>query len=514
VKILLKDIHYELSKGSLKNTSLTASLKYLREGIESGTEVLIACSQKKKLRARLFSSTYLGKLRTAGKTIQEGLKLITTSGVAINIDIKSKIQESIDETKKLVECTEKNTEQIKDLVLKEVIPGIDALPQLIVDLLKTKGLVADRKDCLEQFQSIAQDAELLRSEKAFCDKQMLDFALQVSTEARKDDIQHQSNTTSVSTDDLLICPISLELMEDPVLLLSSGSTFDRKSLCRSLLAHPNLDPSTNMRYDDPLSYAPNIGLRQLLMARHTDRAFCPYDDSHFEADYKGAWDRYVNSFNTDVVPENLASEYDRFMTLSEGMGRGQIDMQEAYTLVDQYDSDAVFVAIKACFLDPNNSWSVGNKDENLASYYWQKAEELGIDRCRDNPMAIYLLGSKFHLNKDYGKAVEWYRKAAEQGHALGQTNLGLMYGNGHGVAQDYGKAVEWYRKAAEQGHALGQTNLGLMYGNGHGVAQDYGKAVEWYRKAAEQGHALGQTCLVRLERSEKLNVKKKWWKWR
>ena len=67
-----------------------------------------------------------------------------------------------------------------------------------------------------------------------------------------------------------------------------------------------------------------------------------------------------------------------------------------------------------------------------------------------------------------------------------------MYSNGQGVEQDYKKAVEWYRKAAEQGHADAQNNLGFMYYTGQGVEQDYKKAVEWYRKAAEQGHADAQ----------------------
>ena len=60
-------------------------------------------------------------------------------------------------------------------------------------------------------------------------------------------------------------------------------------------------------------------------------------------------------------------------------------------------------------------------------------------------------------------AAQWYRRAAEQGNAEAQFNLGLMYFNGRGVAQDYKVAAQWYRRAAEQGHAEGQTALGAMY---------------------------------------------------
>ena len=65
-----------------------------------------------------------------------------------------------------------------------------------------------------------------------------------------------------------------------------------------------------------------------------------------------------------------------------------------------------------------------------------------------------------------------------------------MYQKGKGVPQDDAEAVKWYHKAAEQGDADAQNNLGVMYRNGKGVPQDDAEAVKWYRKAAEQGHAV------------------------
>ena len=79
------------------------------------------------------------------------------------------------------------------------------------------------------------------------------------------------------------------------------------------------------------------------------------------------------------------------------------------------------------------------------------------------------------------------RKAADQGFASAQFNLGVMYANGQGVPQDYAAAVSWYRKAAEQGHASAQNNLGLMYGKGQGVTQDYVQAHMWWNLAAAKG---------------------------
>jgi hypothetical protein len=69
-----------------------------------------------------------------------------------------------------------------------------------------------------------------------------------------------------------------------------------------------------------------------------------------------------------------------------------------------------------------------------------------------------------------------------------QTDLGLMYANGEGVGRDYDEAVNWYRKAAEQGDAKAQNALGVMYHNGFGVKRDDKEAKKWFRKAAEQGY--------------------------
>jgi len=92
----------------------------------------------------------------------------------------------------------------------------------------------------------------------------------------------------------------------------------------------------------------------------------------------------------------------------------------------------------------------------------------------------------------YKQAVYWYRKAAEQGHADAQFNLGIFYREGIIVNQSHEQAAYWYRKAAEQGHADAQFRLGFVYERGIGVTQSYEQAIYWYRKAAEQGDALAQ----------------------
>lgn len=110
-----------------------------------------------------------------------------------------------------------------------------------------------------------------------------------------------------------------------------------------------------------------------------------------------------------------------------------------------------------------------------------------------NAEAQYKLGCS--ATKDYTQAAAWFRRAAEQGFAPAQNDLGWMYVKGLGVAQDYKKAFSWFTKAAIQGHASAQGALGWMYDSGQGVVQDYKQAASWYRKAAEQGVGEAQASL-------------------
>jgi len=63
-----------------------------------------------------------------------------------------------------------------------------------------------------------------------------------------------------------------------------------------------------------------------------------------------------------------------------------------------------------------------------------------------------------------------------------------MYEKGLGIAQDLVQAVAWYRKAADQGSAMAQYNMGVMYRDSLGVRRDPAQALKWFRAAADQGH--------------------------
>lgn len=139
------------------------------------------------------------------------------------------------------------------------------------------------------------------------------------------------------------------------------------------------------------------------------------------------------------------------------------------------------------------------------------AEALGWYRKATDQGHLYAisnLGDMFErgegVAEDRAEALRWYRraadialldlgqdwdpdvipsvleKAAEYGYSEAQFALGSISCR----ARDYAEAVRWYRKAADQGHADAQSELGIAYHEGHGVAQDYVQAHMWTDLAA------------------------------
>ena len=135
-----------------------------------------------------------------------------------------------------------------------------------------------------------------------------------------------------------------------------------------------------------------------------------------------------------------------------------------------------------------------SKDEQKATLWFLRAAEQG------NQKASYKLAKIFsvaHETLSFNACL----KAAEQGLADAQFDIGNRYSNGDGIEQDFLQARAWYQKAAEQGLASAQFELGQMYALGFGVSMDITEARLWYREATKQGLPAAQVALERLDQA-------------
>lgn len=118
----------------------------------------------------------------------------------------------------------------------------------------------------------------------------------------------------------------------------------------------------------------------------------------------------------------------------------------------------------------------------LATAVWGGDSEKGLDA---------------YNSMDYDTALAVWQPLADTGDAGSQYGLGMMYGNGFGVAMDDALALKWYGLAADQGHSGAQCNLAVMYQNGWGVPMNEKEAIRYYLLAAEQGVSAAMTALGR-----------------
>ena len=133
------------------------------------------------------------------------------------------------------------------------------------------------------------------------------------------------------------------------------------------------------------------------------------------------------------------------------------------------------------------------KDYNKAAEYYRQAADGGHSKAQASLGSFYLWG--IGVKQDDNQAVNWLRKASEQGEAVGIAGMAFCYEEGKGVPKDPSKAFELYCKAADLGHLSSICSVGECYAKGIGVSKDPSKAVEYYHKAVEKGYVGGMCYL-------------------
>jgi TPR repeat protein len=96
--------------------------------------------------------------------------------------------------------------------------------------------------------------------------------------------------------------------------------------------------------------------------------------------------------------------------------------------------------------------------------------------------AMYQLGRAYAAKGQTAEAMAAWRKAADKGSTSAMVELGVLYGNGSGVARDEAQARKLFERAAQAGNPRGVSNLAALGGGG---AADPARARDLLSKAAE-----------------------------
>ncbi len=140
---------------------------------------------------------------------------------------------------------------------------------------------------------------------------------------------------------------------------------------------------------------------------------------------------------------------------------------------------AIVTPASANVEDGVRKWRAGDYAGAVAA--WQKPAAAGDRDAQFNLGQAYKLGRG--VPEDPAKAIEFYRKAAAQGHEPAEANLGwVLFQNGNRQ-----EALPLLQRAATRGDAHSQYLLGIAYFNGDVVPQDWPRAYRLMNAAASSG---------------------------
>lgn len=168
--------------------------------------------------------------------------------------------------------------------------------------------------------------------------------------------------------------------------------------------------------------------------------------------------------------------------------------------------------LASCWLSPAYAYDSAKLATALDSLSLQTFPDWEKQAREGNAVAQNVLGMAYKYGEggpqDDALSLNWFKKAAQQGDADAQFNLGRIYGIATGpvygrqraVPRDDVTAAYWYRKAAEQGYTPAQLNLGQMYAQGSpAFPRDLAQAHFWLQQAAAGGDPYASTQLAALE---------------
>ena len=131
-------------------------------------------------------------------------------------------------------------------------------------------------------------------------------------------------------------------------------------------------------------------------------------------------------------------------------------------------------------------------DDRSFSMFMESAEA-------GHPFSCFTVGSCYErgesVDKDLGKAYEWYRKAATGGDVNAWLALGRMFDTGTYVDRDPDQAVMWLSRAADKGHPIAMIGMGKKCARGESVDKDPAKALDYFKKAYELDQGIGAYVL-------------------
>ncbi len=177
------------------------------------------------------------------------------------------------------------------------------------------------------------------------------------------------------------------------------------------------------------------------------------------------------------------------------------DYKNAFDIYNKPLVQQIMLGDDYCHLADMYSLGEGcTTDKNQAFRYYSQAMQLG------SAFGEFCIGRFYEwgdggVQKDFKKAISFYKNAAEKGDWNAIVSLIYIYKNGSNeISKNFEELAKWLKKAIDAiGLPRHMFELGNMYETGLGVSKNYEQAVLLYKKAAQEGNKDAQKRLQELK---------------
>ncbi|GIL46838.1 hypothetical protein Vafri_3711 [Volvox africanus] len=288
LKQLLDDAVAELDEQQLNKTSAIQALEALSETMQLCLDVVTDLSKKSKLRKFFRSGDHVASIKSVSSRISRDLSTLNTAlGMEQHADLKratKKLQIDLEnvslkvmrgfqaQAAQLQEQFERVREELRTAGLASTAAMDERVQVALLSNLKAAGILDSTKSVSpkatdEVYAAFREELEAMRREKQAIHEGYLSQLMEAFSIAAKGSLGRGSSTSiprvysaeaaELELPDDYRCPITLQVMSDPVKLVESGHSFERKAIEQHLaisctnpltgtrgLTHEHLDAET------------------------------------------------------------------------------------------------------------------------------------------------------------------------------------------------------------------------------------------------------------------------------
>ena len=204
----------------------------------------------------MYPSHYLARINDASNEIQRALGMIALDNIAISQKASQQLDvlaNDFDTIKFTIEAIAPRLEEQGQRLNSDIMAALkQQKEEILAAIAESEGINGGADALRDQLSTAEMEAIMLNKSQA--EQDQLAAAIQLSRLAC---VTREDETCPED----YMCPVSLEIMSDPVILVQSGVTYERAMIEECLFRRPGVDPLSGATFEEDARLIPNYALK-------------------------------------------------------------------------------------------------------------------------------------------------------------------------------------------------------------------------------------------------------------